>query len=165
MLALVIVLLPGLAACSQQYTPYRPPTYAVQVTPPLPLAKTTGTPAASNPLTCTNNLVLLQDSSLPSGTVVNAGQSLDKRWLIQNSGTCNWDETYLVKLVSGIDFGASTEQALYPARAGAEVTLQMSLTAPAEPGAYQSAWQAFDPQGEAFGDMLTLQVVVEPAQP
>ena len=57
--------------------------------------------------------------------------------------------------------GATTEQALYPARAGAQATIRISFTAPGEPGTYTTAWQAVDPNGEPFGDAVFMEIVVE----
>jgi hypothetical protein len=86
---------------------------------------------------------------------------LDKRWLVQNSGTCNWEASYAVKLVAGPDLGASLEQSLFPARSGTEAVIRLIFTAPEEPGTYRSAWQAFGPGGEAFGDPFFIEIVVE----
>ena len=97
--------------------------------------------------TCVDNLTYLEDLSLPEGTVVQPGASLDKRWLVKNSGTCNWDERYRLKLVSGAELSASIDQALYPARSGAKAIIRIVFTAPYTPGTYQNAWQAFDPRG------------------
>lgn len=158
--------------CSEQPTPYRPPTLAFQATQPVTV---TLAPAAVNqPIdttvpvstpTCTNNLTFLEDLSLPDGTVVKPGALLDKRWLIENSGTCNWDETYRLKFASGAELGAALEQALYPARSGAKATLRMLFTAPSEAGIYRSAWQAYDPEGVPFGEPIYLQVEVGSDQP
>ena len=115
--------------------------------------------------TCADNLTYLEDLSLPEGTVVQPGASLDKRWLVKNSGTCNWDERYRLKLVSGAELNASIDQALYPARSGAKATIQIVFTAAYTPGTYQNAWQAFDPQGQPFGDPISLRVVVNSDQP
>jgi hypothetical protein len=65
-----------------------------------------------------------------------------------------------LKFVGGLEMGAS-EQALYPARAGTQVTLEITFTAPSEPGNYTTAWQAFGPQGEPFGDAIYMEIVVE----
>ena len=56
--------------------------------------------------------------------------------------------------------GASTEQALFPARSGTQALVRISFTAPEEPGAYRSAWQAFDPQDQPFGDPFFIEVIV-----
>jgi hypothetical protein len=109
---------------------------------------------------CTNNLTYIQDITIPDGTPVTPGQTLDKRWRIQNSGTCNWDEHYRMKMVAGPGLGAPVEQALYPARSGSEAVIRIMFTAPADTGAYRSAWQAYDPQGEPFGDPFFIEVIV-----
>jgi hypothetical protein len=109
---------------------------------------------------CTNNLTYIQDITIPDSTSVTPGQTLDKRWRIQNSGTCNWDERYRMKMVAGPGLGAPVEQALYPARSGSEAVIRIMFTAPADMGAYRSAWQAYDPQGEPFGDPFFIEVIV-----
>lgn len=172
-LALAVLAL-SLAGCKReaQFTPFLPPTQAVPGTPaalqPLtstenPLADQTVAPTEAPP--CTDSLIYLEDLTIPDGSTVAPGALLDKRWQVRNSGTCNWDERYRIKLISGAAMGASPEQALYPARGGAELTIQIVFTAPAESGPYESSWQAFDPQGNSFGDPFFIQVVVEAPTP
>jgi hypothetical protein len=103
----------------------------------------------------------LEDLTVPDGSLVTPGSTLDKRWRVENSGTCNWDEKYRLKLVSGLEMGAQTEQALYPARSGTQAVLRIIFTAPEEPGPYRSAWQAYDPHGEPFGDPIFIEVIVQ----
>lgn len=109
---------------------------------------------------CVSNLSYLEDLTIPDGTQVFAGQSLDKRWLVENTGSCNWDDRYSLRLVSGSSMGASEILALYPARGGIQASIRIELTAPNEPGAYRSAWQAYDPQGQPFGDPIYIDIVV-----
>lgn len=109
---------------------------------------------------CTNNLAWLEDLSIPDGSIVQPGEALDKRWKVQNNGSCSWDQDYRVKLVGGPDLGAPEEQALYPARAGADALVRMIFTAPVEPGAYRSAWQAYTPDGAPFGDPFYVDFIV-----
>lgn len=136
---------------------------------PVPTPLITATLQASEPprftptSVCTPNLTFLSDLTIPDGTQVVPGATLDKRWRVENSGTCNWDVHYRVKLIAGDQMGASAEQALYPARSGAQATLRILFTAPIEPGTYRSAWQAYDPNGQPFGDVFFIEIVV--AQP
>jgi len=168
----LILLSLGVAGCSEQPTPYRPPTIAVQAIRPVSATTTATatiqpveTPLPSSTPTCTNSLTYLEDLSLPDGTIVRPGESLDKRWLVENSGTCNWGENYRFKFISGAELNAPIEQALYPARSGAKATLRTLFTAPSEAGIYQSAWQAFDPRGQPFGDPVYIQVTVDAGKP
>jgi hypothetical protein len=105
-------------------------------------------------------LTFLQDLSIPDGTVVSPEATLDKRWQIQNSGNCNWDERYRVRRIAGAALGVAEEQALFPARSGSQASLRMVFKAPAEPGSYRSAWQAITPQGAPFGDPFFIDIVV-----
>jgi hypothetical protein len=131
------------------------PTATATTEPSEPTPEPTATP------NCTNNLVYLADLTIEDGAVVGAGEALDKRWQVENTGTCAWDERYRLRLVEGEALGAPEEQALYPALSGAQVPLRLLLTAPTEPGVYRSAWQAADPQGELFGDPVYIEIVVE----
>jgi hypothetical protein len=125
-------------------------------TPPVPALFTQPPPA------CTDNLVFVEDLTIPDGTEIPRNATIDKRWLVQNAGTCNWDERYRLRLVNGDALGAPAEQALYPARAGAQVTLRIIFSAPSETGEYVSAWQAVAPDGTPFGDPIFISIVVTP---
>jgi hypothetical protein len=98
--------------------------------------------------------------TIPDGTVVAPGSQVDKQWLVQNSGTCDWDNHYRLHLVSGPEMG-SDGQALYPARAGTQAVLRILLTAPLDPGTYSSLWQAAAPDGSLFGDVVTISIIVQ----
>jgi len=108
-----------------------------------------------------DGLAFVQDVTVPDGTIVSPGASVDKQWLVHNNGTCNWDSRYRLRFVGGLDMGAATEQALYPARAGSQATISINFTAPSEPGTYNTAWQAIDPNGEPFGDAVFMEIIVQ----
>jgi len=135
-------------------------------TPSLQPALPTGTPFAPEPVTqvptpsCTDGLTFIYDVTIPDYTVVSAGSSLDKQWLVQNSGSCNWDSRYRLRLVGADALGAPPEQALYPARAGTQAILRILFTAPPDAGSYTSEWQAFDPNGNPFGESFAIRIVV-----
>ena len=162
----------GLSGCTEQPTPYRPPTIAYYATQPAQASATPTstrqpiqTPLPSATPSCTNNLTFLENISIPDGTVVHPGDQVDKRWLVQNSGSCNWDDRYRLKSILGADLNAPLEVALYPARSGTNANLRIVFTAPSGPGMVQGAWQAYDPQGQPFGDPLNIQVMVDPGNP
>ena len=154
-------------------SPFTQPTATVTLTPqdtPTtgPSATNTETPAASatlspTPTNCTDSLKFQADLTYPDDTVVKPGQALQKQWRILNDGTCNWDATYLLKLVDGYPaMGAASPMALYPARAGTKFTLSLNFTAPSDAGTYRTVWQAVNPQGVAFGEQIYMQVIVKP---
>jgi hypothetical protein len=170
-LGLLLILV--LTACGEQaVTPaptsgiYRPPTAVVA---PTVISLPTSNPAFEVPPggerptpipECTNALWFQEDLTIPDGTEVSPGDKLDKRWLVLNNGSCNWDDRYQVRLIGGPNIGAPQLQALYPARSGSEAVIRMNFIAPQEPGAYRSAWQAYDPDGQAFGDPFFIDFVV-----
>lgn len=110
---------------------------------------------------CEDSLIFVKDITIPDGTVIIPESTMDKRWEVENIGNCNWDERYRVRLIAGPELGAPKEQALYPARSGTHATIRILFKAPAEPGTYRSAWQAFNPAGEPFGDPFFIEIVVE----
>ena len=169
------LLLLSSAACTSQATPtfFVPPaapivpaTATTQANPATPTLTTTPLPTATQvtttPTPCTNDLRFVQDVTVPDGTSVAPGERVDKQWLVTNAGTCNWDASYRLKLITGDAMDAPTEQPLYPARGGTQATLRIIFTAPQSAGNYASAWQAFAPDGTAFGEALTLQINVAP---
>ncbi len=110
---------------------------------------------------CEPGLIFLEDLTIPDGSVVASGDQLDKRWQVKNSGTCNWDTTYGIRLIAGPDLGAPQEQSIFPARSGSEAMVRMVFIAPNEPGTYRSAWQAHDQEGRLFGDLFFIEIIVE----
>ena len=156
-----------LVACNARpnEAPYRPPTVVAVVATPLVALTATSPGPSETPIPtvapdCGNGLTFLEDVTIPDGTSVMAGELLDKRWTVKNSGTCNWDERYRLMLIAGSEMGASKEQALFPARGGTEALIHIQFTAPSEAGTYRSAWQAVAPDGQAFGDPFFIEIVV-----
>ena len=161
-------------ACSPQATPtsFRPPTQVLpaQIIPTdtaIPVIFTaiptaTLTPTLTGP--CTSNLTFIEDITIPDDTTVVAGAAMDKQWLVSNSGTCNWDSSYRLKWIGGETFGVSSELPLFPARAGTQAMLQIVFTAPTVTvtGTFESAWQAYGPDGIAFGDPIFLRINISP---
>lgn len=138
--------------------PFSAPTVAV--TPTLP-ASPIPTGAAPSPTpACTDNLTFVADLTVPDGTIISPGETIDKRWQVVNSGTCNWDKRYTLVLVTGAEMGAGSPQALFPALAGADAQVRILFTAPVETGIYRSAWQAVSPAGQAFGDPIFIEISV-----
>ncbi len=140
---------------------FLPATLVPTSLPPTPTMHATSPPAQSSG--CVNNLSFISDVTIPDGTVVTAGSSMDKRWEVKNTGTCNWEEGYTLRLISGPEMGIAKEQALIPSRSGSQMVIRIVFTAPDEIGTHRSAWQAFDSEGNPFGDAFFIEVQVEQA--
>ncbi|BAJ62187.1 hypothetical protein ANT_01530 [Anaerolinea thermophila UNI-1] len=162
-LALILLILAGCGGLPARGTPTLAP---FRPAPPLPATPTPLTNPAdlvlplSTPV-CLDNLTFLSDVTIPDGTEVEPNSTLDKRWEVQNSGNCNWDERYRLRLIAGPAMQAAEEQALFPARSGNKAIIQVVFQAPAEPGQYRSAWQAYNAEGQPFGDVIFIDIVVK----
>lgn len=159
---IALCLLTGLTACAPAAaipTIYRPPTAAAFPSGAEPAAGIPSSPPATPE--CTNSLRFIEDLTIPDGSLVQPAEQLDKQWLVQNDGTCNWDSRYRLRLIGGPEMGAPVEQALYPARSNTQAIIRILLTAPQSAGVYQSAWQAYTPEGLPFGDAIYIKIVVE----
>lgn len=171
----VFLILAFLSACSASVTatPFRPPTaqaplieptFIIQPTPEIVVVESTPLPTVFptiNPADCTNNLTFLEDLTIPDNMFSSFGLALDKQWLVENSGTCNWNSAYRLRNIGGAALGAPQEMALYPARAGTQATLRILFTAPFAEGVYESAWQAIDANGNPFGDPVYIRIAVQ----
>ena len=159
-------------ACSPAFTPtpFRPPTapaplieptFIIEPTQPVVIIESSPLPTiipTTNPEECDNNLNFVSDLTIPDGTSVTYGSSIDKQWTVENSGTCHWNSDYRLRHIGGALLDAPEEIALYPARAGTQATIQILFTTPFTDGAYESAWQAFDPDGLPFGDPIYMRI-------
>ena len=175
LLLTVVLTLIFLSACSPAPTPtpFRPPTAQAPLIEPTLIIHPTkevvviqSTPLPTiiptvNPTDCSNNLTFVQDLTIPDNMFASFGLALDKQWLVTNSGTCNWNSSYRLKHIGGAELSAPEEIALYPAKAGTQATIEILFTAPFTEGAYESAWQAVDPNGNPFGDPIYIRVTVQ----
>ncbi|MFC1878864.1 NBR1-Ig-like domain-containing protein [Chloroflexota bacterium] len=125
------------------------------------LAATSGaTPRPSATAVCKDDLRFLEDLTIPDGSQIQAADPIDKRWLVENNGTCNWGAEYRLRLIEGPGLGAATELALYPALSGTQAILRILFQAPTGSGAYRSAWQAHSPNGQPFGEIIYIDIQV-----
>ena len=147
---------------------YRPPTVVAE-TPLVAAILPSSTPTridiqkTSRPTAtpdCNDDLRFLEDQTIPDGAQVAPGEILDKRWTVENAGSCNWDRRYRLRMIEGTNLEQPVEQALYPARSGTRAIIQVLFTAEKDPGSYHKAWQAFNPEGEAFGDVIYVEYVI-----
>jgi len=173
--AAVLLTLLIISACSPvpTPTPFRPPTiqaplieptFIINPTQEIVIVQSTPLPTivpTVDPEECSSNLTFIEDLTIPDNSSVSFGSTIDKQWLVENNGTCHWNADYRLKHIGGAALGASEEIALYPARAGTQVILQILFTAPFSEGVYESAWQAFDADGIEFGDPIYIRIVVQ----
>jgi Ig-like domain from next to BRCA1 gene len=116
----------------------------------------------NTPQPCNNGAVFVTDVTIPDNTAVLPGAPIDKRWQVQNTGTCNWTRDYRVAYFEGNQMGAAGEHALFPAKAGTRAVVQINMIAPDVPGEYMGRWQIRDASGQTFGQVLFIKIIVQP---
>lgn len=164
--ALLILLLSGCGALpptrpvptEQQAPPFKAPTLFATITAAPPARGSGNEPTQL--ANCTNDLKFIEDLSIPDGMQLAPSRQIVKEWKVRNSGTCNWNADYTVRLISGDALGVDPVLALVPARYGTEAVISITITTPAEPGRYSATWRAHGPNGEPFGEWFTIEIAV-----
>ena len=111
---------------------------------------------------CQADARFLEDLTIPDGSIVTPGDEIDKRWAVENAGTCDWGPGYALVRVSNDELSGPAEIDLYPARAGTRAVWQVVFLAPLIPGEYVSEWQAQAPDGTRFGEEVFVELIVQP---
>lgn len=133
-------------------TPQVPDTGAPTGTPtPAPTADILPTPTITV-LPC-NAAVVVEDVTIPPGTVLPPGVFFTKIWRVRNVGACSWTGSYSLVFAGG-------ERLIGPEAVGLPGTvgpgqvidLAVDLVAPAAEGTYRGFWRLRDPAGIPFGD-------------
>ena len=137
--------------------------YTAIVYPSVTPTGTQYTPTA-NPATLAsgcNNLSLISDVTIPSGTEMKPEQAFTKTWKVANTGTCDWTLSYRVVFVSGTDMGAAESRPRNIIAPGKWTQLDVQMVAPKKPGTYTGYWKLADGAGKIFGSLLGATIVVK----
>lgn len=139
---------------------FLPPTQIAVMTPtsPAPVVSPETTPT----LPCSDALTYISDLTIPDGSIIQPGASIDKRWEVENSGSCSWESGYTLRLIAGDELSAGNQLTLVPARSGTRAVIRILFQAPQESGNYRSAWQAYNRNDLPFGDPIFMDIVVQP---
>lgn len=142
------------------------PTATYTVTPsPSPTA--TNSPTASPtmaqvvlPTSSCYALTFMTDVTIPGNTKMTPGQSFTKTWRVVNSGTCDWEEGFQVKNVSGSTMRGKSYTLPKAVEPGKQVDISIEMTAPANAGAYTGNWRMATDSGSFFGDSFYVLILV-----
>ncbi len=92
------------------------------------------------------------DITIEDDTKMVPGQGFTKTWRVVNVGTCTWTLNYEVVWFSGEQLAVSGSFPLdMSAAPNQSIDISVDMTAPAEPGTYQSNWKLRNPGGDLFG--------------
>jgi hypothetical protein len=114
---------------------------------------------------CTPDAELVKHVSIADGTVIEPGGRIDKVWKVKNTGTCSWEEGYLLVFYSGDQMRAPDYQALPGTAPDKTTNVGVTLFAPFAPGTYTAAFRLKSPAGDYFGPELGTTIVVEQPSP
>ncbi len=134
------------------------PTFAPTIPPAAaPTIEPTSAPTAAPTLTsggqgCTDAAEFVSDVSVPDNVLFSPGTPFIKTWRLKNTGTCTWDNRYLVHWISGATMSQQPGYFLVPAgqtvEPGQTVDVSVGMSAPMEVGYYTSYWGLKSPDGQ-----------------
>lgn len=111
-----------------------------------------------------NNSAFVADVGVPDNAVLKPGQSFEKGWLVQNTGTCNWGAGYSLVRVGGNTTFDAPPYVINNAKdfvlAGQVTEITLRMVAPKTPGKYEAHYQLYSNLNEPFGTGLNIYIEV-----
>ncbi len=107
------------------------------------------------------------DEGMTNPPQLNPGEVFSKGWRIQNTGTCDWDSTYVL-----VPDGGNVPAALMGGqptpiqgvvKPGETYDMYVDLVAPAKAGVYQGFWKMHNGEGQEFGQRIYVGIEVPAA--
>ncbi len=147
-------------------TPSVIPTSPATITP-VPTIATFSTPTPQQKSYVSNSTAYgcydaayVSDVTIPDGTVLTPGETFTKTWQFLNSGSCAWDEDFILVFSSGEDMdGADTEIGTSVA-VGSTGSLSVEMVAPDTAGSYTGYWRLTTADGINFGQAVYVMITV-----
>lgn len=120
------------------------------------------TPIPTSTDSC-HRLDFVADVTVPDGSVFRPGADFDKVWRVQNSGTCAWDDGYVLVYLGGKLDGANIpiKQTKDFVKPGETHDFGLTLTASCTPNHYEECWRMKDDGGNFFGSFLCVVIDVK----
>lgn len=106
------------------------------------------------------NAAYVSDVTIPDGTILAPGESFTKTWKFQNSGSCDWDEDFVLTFETGTDMDGEDTVIDETVTAGETASLSVALVAPETEGSYTGYWRLLTASGDAFGQSVFVMIVV-----
>jgi hypothetical protein len=122
-----------------------------EITPTVPNPTNSLTTPTPMPTPC-DWASLVEDVSIPDGTLMFPGQSFTKTWRLKNIGTCNWTPDYSIVFVEGSSLSApasvNINTTVYPQ---GTIDISVPMVAPNAAGSYTSNWLLKNSIENTFG--------------
>lgn len=121
------------------------------------------TPPPATPEACLDHMTFIEDLNFPDNNMKNPpefqpGESFQKGWRIKNSGTCTWDSSYALTYRGSnppnAPVGGNPVAVQGKVVPGQEYDIYVNISAPYQPGVFQSFWSMRSPSGMFFGEQV-----------
>lgn len=130
-------------------TPSDTPAPTGTPAPTLPAAS----PTATIPVLACNAAEVVEDVTIPPGTIIPPGVFFTKIWRVRNVGACAWTSNYSLVFTGGERLSGPEALALPgTVSPGQVIDLAVDLVAPSSEGTYRGFWRLRDSAGIPFGD-------------
>lgn len=153
-----------LTSSPTQQTIYYTATWGPSFTPSVTGTGFTITPDPKSLAFECNNLALVYDVTIPSGTTFNPGEAFTKTWKVENNGKCNWEYPFRLVFVSGDQLSGNSKRLGKTIIPGKWTEISVNLEAPRPEGTYTGYWRLSDAEGNMFGATLSVSVKVKKPQ-
>ena len=108
-----------------------------------------------------NNLALIYDVTIPSGTTFTPGEEFTKTWKVENNGTCDWEYPYRLSFSGGDQLSGVDRRLAKTIIPGKWTEISVKLEAPKPEGTYTGYWRMADSEGNMFGTTLSVSIKVK----
>lgn len=109
---------------------------------------------------CDPNAAFIADITVPDNSQIHPGALFRKTWRIENTGSCPWPEGTHLIFQQGDDLNAPHQIQLTSIGPNRRVDVGLDMQAPDSPGTYRGYWRLQSPDGEIFGAVLYVQIIV-----
>jgi len=135
----------------EEVAPTGPEATPATIEEPTPTATTAVQAPTATPEACTDRAAFVSETIL-DGTVFKPGTAFTKTWTLRNAGTCTWTPRYALSFYDGEQMAGPNHVPLTKqVQPGENITFNVDLTAPSQPGTYRGRWMVMNEQGVLFG--------------
>jgi Ig-like domain-containing protein len=102
--------------------------------------------------------------TIPDGTQMDPEEKFRKAWMMQNTGTCKWDQGYMFAFKSGDRMDGADIRITDPKDStapGHSQTFVVTMWAPKAKGEYKGYWQMKNDTGTWFGSLVSVVIEVK----
>lgn len=104
----------------------------------------------------------VEDITIPDDTAIMAGTAFTKTWLVENNGNADWGIGYQFVYTHGVNMAPLSMISLPACAPGEQTQISLTMTAPNTSGTVFSDWRFRDNQGNLFGEIIYLRILVKP---